>query len=354
MKKVKIFAVSDVHGCTRDLKQALKMAEFHPNSDSHLLVVCGDPFDRGTENLEMYAYLRSIKNKVMVKGNHEEMLVSALQKGYIDHTDVHNGTDITVEQLLGGGSLDPYGRITVPESAKQEIYGFVNTMYDYFETDKHVFVHGWTAEAVNHSPDWRRSSMYDWQESRWVEWQRIYPNHPKVAGKTVVCGHRSASEGARFDMKRPGRCYTTFYGDGIAVIDGTVYRSGVVNVYVTEDLIPEGNTYTEILSEAEYNAASSGMLTVLVRLRDDRSVAMRQGDKVTLTCSENEKLPPITASVTGVYDYADVTAMRRSHKAQTYGMPADKKEIESRLNEKLGAENIESLGLTAIRFSLDR
>jgi len=352
MKKVKIFAVSDLHGCTRDLKRALKMVDFRPNSEKHLLVVCGDPFDRGTENLEMYAYLRSIKNKLLIKGNHEEMLVNALQRGYIDHTDVHNGTDVTIEQLLGGGSLDPYGRITVPSSAKQEIYSFVNTMYDYLETDKHVFVHGWTAEAVSHSENWRRAPMADWQEARWKEWQRMYPSHPKVKGKTVVCGHRSAALGSMFDTNRPGNSFLPFFGDGITVIDGSTYKTGIVNVYITEDELPENNTFEESLTEAEYTKAANGKTTVLIRLRDERSLTMHQGDTLTFTCSDSKNSPSLTAIVTGVYDYPDIDTLRRSHKAETYGMPSVKKEIESTLNERLGSQNIKALGLTAIRFSV--
>lgn len=351
-RKVKIYAVTDIHGCKRDFTSALMRAGFQPNSPNHLLVSCGDHFDRGFENLEIYAYLKSVKNKILIKGNHEEMLVKALERSYIDHTDVHNGTDVTVEELLGGGCMDPYGRITVPPSAKQEIYDFVNTMYDYLETDKHVFVHGWTAEAVNHSENWRHAPMEDWQESRWIEWQRIYPNHPRVEGKTVVCGHRSASLAANFDMKRSGADFGPFYGDGITVLDGTTYKTHKVNVYVTEDELPDYNTYAEALTEEEYNAVSKGKTTVLVRLRKEQYLDIKQGDTLTVTCTENEALPALKATVTGVYDYPDIDKLRRSHKAETYGMPAVKQAIEARLNEKLGIDNIEKLGITAIRFSV--
>lgn len=348
-RKIKIYAVSDAHGCARDLKKALMEAGFHPNSSDHLLVDCGDNFDRGTENLEMYAYLRSVKNKILIKGNHEEILTDALRKGYLDYSDDRNGTSVTVTQFMGGGGTDFYGRITAPESAKRELYDFVNGMYDYFETRDHVFVHGWTAEAVNQSAEWRRSPMKDWQDARWVEWQRIYPSHPKVAGKTVVCGHRAASEGARFDTKRPGLCYTAFYGDGIVVLDGTTYKSGTVNVYVTEDELFSGNSYTKSITEAEYTAIANGNTTVLIMLRDGHALAVKPGDSLKLTCSEKE----ITATVVGVYDYPDITSMRKSHRPDTYGMPAEKSEIEARLNARLGAENIERLGLTAVRFSLN-
>ena len=225
-------------------------------------------------------------------------------------------------------------------------------MYDFFETDKHVFVHGWTAEAVNRSPDWRRAPMSDWQDARWIEWQRIYPDHPKVEGKTVVCGHRSASLGYMFDTGRSSVNFLPFRGDGITVIDGTTYKTGIVNVYVTEDEIPDGSNYTEYLSEEEYEAIKNRSATVLIRLRDDMRLTMRQGDKLQFVCEDQKNLPTLLATVTGVYDYPNIDNLRRSHKADTYGMPSVKKEIERRLNEQLGSKNIEDLGLTAIRFSL--
>ena len=105
-KTVKIFAVSDIHGCVRDLKRALMQAGFYPNSPKHLLVICGDNFDRGKENAATYAYLRTVKNKIMIRGNHEDILTEALERGFITKTDEYNGTVQTVEEFFGASSID--------------------------------------------------------------------------------------------------------------------------------------------------------------------------------------------------------------------------------------------------------
>lgn len=57
MKK-KIFAVSDIHGHYHILKEALDRAGFDDSNDNHLLVCCGDYFDRGDENVEVLIILK--------------------------------------------------------------------------------------------------------------------------------------------------------------------------------------------------------------------------------------------------------------------------------------------------------
>ena len=63
MKK-KIFAVSDIHGHYMEWKLALDEAGFSPDNKEHLLIVCGDFFDRGDENVSVFNYLNSIQNKI--------------------------------------------------------------------------------------------------------------------------------------------------------------------------------------------------------------------------------------------------------------------------------------------------
>ena len=79
MKKT-IYAVSDVHGYCTELEDALFEAGFLINDDRHLLVVCGDCFDRGSESKEVFDFLNSVQNKVIVRGNHEDMLGILLEK----------------------------------------------------------------------------------------------------------------------------------------------------------------------------------------------------------------------------------------------------------------------------------
>ena len=53
----KIFVVSDIHGHCTELKNALEKAGFISGDETHLLIACGDYFDRGSESRLVLEYL---------------------------------------------------------------------------------------------------------------------------------------------------------------------------------------------------------------------------------------------------------------------------------------------------------
>ena len=52
----KLFVVSDIHGHYSELKAALAAAGFDRNDPAHLLICCGDYFDRGSENAQVLRF----------------------------------------------------------------------------------------------------------------------------------------------------------------------------------------------------------------------------------------------------------------------------------------------------------
>ena len=89
---MKLFVVSDVHSFFTPFKQALDEVGFESGNDGHLLVVCGDLFDRGDESCELFEYINSVPNKILVLGNHEELLKDCIDRGYPQMHDLSNGT----------------------------------------------------------------------------------------------------------------------------------------------------------------------------------------------------------------------------------------------------------------------
>ena len=77
MVSLDLFVVSDIHGHYTLLKESLDMAGFNSEDPDHLLVCCGDYFDRGSENVQVLKFLERLKNKVLLRGNHEDMLYNA-------------------------------------------------------------------------------------------------------------------------------------------------------------------------------------------------------------------------------------------------------------------------------------
>lgn len=91
---MKYFAVSDLHSFATELKASLRLAGYNKKNKDHVLIVCGDVFDRGDETLEIYKYLVDIpkKRRILIRGNHELLFLKLLKKSFPDSYDFSNGT----------------------------------------------------------------------------------------------------------------------------------------------------------------------------------------------------------------------------------------------------------------------
>jgi len=238
---MKLFVVADVHGHCSALVKALADAGFDRDNEEHTFLSCGDLFDRGRENPQVYDFVRGLPRKILLKGNHEDMLSEIFTRGYISHNSVRNGTDITVFQLLGDHAISQSGKV------KTELYGekiaelqaFLESMADYYETDRYVFTHGWLPILLDGrmpsvNPMWRRASEEAWKHARWLEWQQLYGTDAVLKAKTIVCGHRACRMGHYFDTARHPDDNSIFYGDRVIAIDAHTVRSGIVNVLVVD------------------------------------------------------------------------------------------------------------------------
>ena len=239
-KKYKFFVVSDIHGHYTKLTEALKEAGFDADDECHVFIGCGDYFDRGEENRAVYDYLCSLKRKVLVRGNHEDLLIHAIDRGYINYADVHNGTDITLDEFYGPGKVSRAGEITEDAETEKTLREFVASTRNYFESDKYVFVHGWVpsvdiGRSCEPHPMWRSAKDREWEHARFLCWNDLYKKGCMIRGKTIVCGHRVAAYGCLFDKSRSQTDTTPFYGDGVIAIDACTAVSGRVNVIVIED-----------------------------------------------------------------------------------------------------------------------
>ena len=241
MKK-KLFIVSDVHGHYSELLIELERVGFDADDENHIFVSCGDLFDRGKENVQVYEFVKSLQRKILIKGNHEDMLYRILTQGRITDSDVYNETDITVAQFLGEAAIEKSGLVDIITHAEKskEILTFIDSMLDYYEMGKYVFTHGWLPISFNErcprvNESWRTACQSDWEDARWLEWHQLYDVGAIVEGKIIVCGHRPARLGRMFDDSREPDCCEPFYGDGIIAIDAGTVRSGRVNALVIEE-----------------------------------------------------------------------------------------------------------------------
>lgn len=102
MKKYFIF--SDTHGEFAALIEGLNNAGFDSKNPNHILFSAGDLFDRGTENIKIYEFLKPFIEQdrlFMVLGNHDEMLLDVVEnrlEGYLFNVE-HNGLFQTIQEF---------------------------------------------------------------------------------------------------------------------------------------------------------------------------------------------------------------------------------------------------------------
>lgn len=239
----KFFVVSDIHGHCTILKKALAEAGFDKNNSDHILVCCGDLFDRGNENMQVLKFIDCIDNKILIMGNHEEMLLEIFRTGKLKPHNFDNGTVETMVEFFGKYAVDGFtGDIDFSGNTRMvdRVCGLIGEMRDYFETENYVFVHGWLPTVVRDGKPvvydgWRNAEAVMWSASRWKKWIEMYGADALIEGKTIVCGHYPTLFANTFDMSRARGSSEIFYGKGMIAIDAGTFTSGRINVLVIED-----------------------------------------------------------------------------------------------------------------------
>ena len=223
---MKLFVIGDVHGHFDQMKEALDAAGFY-DCEGQLFVDCGDNFDRGKQNREVFSYLSGLKHAFFLRGNHEDYLEDLLQGAEPQERDRLNGTLATAQEFAD-------------LSLQDEVLAFLKRHRDYFETKRYLFVHGWLPVDFSDSrpeiaTNWRTLGRDEWRIARETEWQQAYAYGLTLPDKTVVCGHRPATLASQFDASRYSDDYYPFFGKGVIALDPFVTRSKKVFVVTLED-----------------------------------------------------------------------------------------------------------------------
>ena len=234
------FVCSDIHSFYTEWMQCLKQAGFKKNNPEHILIICGDIFDRGTQPLEIYKFLKALpkERRILIKGNHEYLLKELFDRKYSLYHDKHNGTEDTIcylskqltesqfdtetfkllsEELSVNDYMDfikqrdkdnikRIKKIYNSKKIKEIIdWIFSDEWVNYYETEHYIFVHAWfpMIGKQGYSPDynklkynlnWRNSTLEEWEEASWGFPVDYYKANCNQTGKTIVCGHWHTSD----------------------------------------------------------------------------------------------------------------------------------------------------------------
>ncbi|HKJ40929.1 MAG TPA: metallophosphoesterase family protein [Sunxiuqinia sp.] len=171
--KNRLFAIGDVHGCFDPLMELVESKLQLKKSDH--LVLLGDYIDRGMQSREVIDYIMEFKNQgfdvVTLRGNHEQMLVDALDDTENLPLWIYNG---------GRKTLKSFDVELLQDLAPTYQIFFRNLPY-FHAFGNYLFVHAGFDDAA--SDPFQDKYKLVWESQNHYE-------HPELAGKTIVHGHR--------------------------------------------------------------------------------------------------------------------------------------------------------------------
>lgn len=129
---MRTFVVGDLHGYVNPLKELLDKVQFDYENDR--LISMGDLCDRGPDTWEVLEFLLTIKNKILIKGNHDPWL-----EGRLNGKQSRNQEEIW---LYNGGrtAIDSY--IRNKWANKEAHLALLQSQIYYHVENRIAFVHG--------------------------------------------------------------------------------------------------------------------------------------------------------------------------------------------------------------------
>ncbi len=230
----KYFVFSDVHGFYDEFIRDLLAAGFDMKNNNHILISCGDNFDRGFKSVEMFTFLNNFPahRKFLIKGNHEYLLEDLAKRKVITSADVHNGTADTYTQF----------QAALKDENITEVVKFMKNMYDFVDIKGHIFTHGFLPAG-----DYKNATREEWEMASWIDSSQLLDNLPKI-DRMIVVGHKATTLFHDYpDMfikqKTPEHC-------GLIALDGTTISTRKINIFVlNEDGTYDNDVYMHILNK---------------------------------------------------------------------------------------------------------
>lgn len=193
----RVIAIGDIHGYLVSLEVLLDAIEPQPGDT---IVTLGDYCDRGPDTrgvIDRLMALAGCCRLVPLIGNHDEMLLESADG---------DRACLSSWLLFGGdATLASYGTRD-PAEIPEEHLQFLERCRDWFETDRHFFVH---ANYVPHLP-------LDCQPAEVTRWRSLRDElpGPHRSGKIAVVGHTAQHDFEIFELGHLKCIDTCCYGGG--------------------------------------------------------------------------------------------------------------------------------------------
>ena len=219
----KYFITSDSHGFYTILINELHKNGFDENNNDHILIFCGDLFDRGDESKEIYNFIKSIpiQRRILIRGNHEYLFIDLMHKKMPDDYDESNGTVKTFNDLTDYkyDYFFEWQNLVSDKKLKNIEKWFMSDEWtDYYETNNYIFTHAFIplkiddksyfkhmyrveTEYLSYKEDWRNSSQKEFENATWgCPWKLALAGLNQTK-KYIVCGHWHTADFFNYMMR---------------------------------------------------------------------------------------------------------------------------------------------------------
>ena len=153
---MKYYVIADTHGFYKEMVEALTEKGYYTDTSPHKLIICGDLFDRGSQNKDIEKFVLDLLARdevILIRGNHEDLLVSFVETlpsmSELDIRYSHDQTNGTVDTVLQitGSSMNKmvlYPDFVSKQMKQSGVFTkILPAMKNYYETQRYIFVHGW-------------------------------------------------------------------------------------------------------------------------------------------------------------------------------------------------------------------
>lgn len=215
------------------------------NSARDHLFLLGDYVDGGPAVLEVVRFVQQMAdapNVHVLGGNHDDMFL-----GWIDdmdyllspYTNPKNGGLQTIQSFCPWYHTeldDKAAREYIREHYQNEI-SFLRNLPDFFEDDRHIFVHAGIDPRQN---DWKNTSHKDfrWIRGRFYDHQGALPTNKKI-----IFGHEVCSRLHRVETN-----FQPWFSEQMIGIDGGIKFGKLLNALIIDE---DGNYQTESVLSCE-------------------------------------------------------------------------------------------------------
>ena len=208
----RIFLTSDIHGHYSMFEELLDKIKL---TKKDLLIILGDSCDRGPKTYELYKKYYDLEkegyNIKHLRGNHEDMLIKAMESGDNDHW-YRNGGEKTQKTFYNNSESKE--TLTFEEWLEREGIKSVKWFVDWLDRIP-IMISGKKNLFVHAAFDTTKSE--DEQEYRFLIWDRndFWTNNK--TGKAIYFGHTPSKDGK-----------IKHYVNDVHCIDTGSYKNGII------------------------------------------------------------------------------------------------------------------------------